>query len=98
MPTTPQSSCLVTYEVFGDGTIQTTLSYDPVEGLSDMPEFGMIFKFDADYERIRWYGLGPAETYADRKHGGRLGLYENQVTDNMAEYLEIGRASCRERV
>ena len=87
MPTTPQSSCLVTYEVFGDGTIQTTLSYDPVEGLSDMPEFGMLFKFDADYERIRWYGLGPAETYADRKHGGRLGLYENQVADNMAEYL-----------
>ena len=87
MPTTPQSSCLVTYEVFGDGTIQTTLSYDPVEGLSDMPEFGMLFKFDADYERIRWYGLGPAETYADRKHGGRLGLYENLVADNMAEYL-----------
>ena len=87
MPTTPQSSCLVTYEVFGDGTIQTTLSYDPVEGLSDMPEFGMLFKFDADYERIRWYGLGPAETYADRKHGGRLGIYENLVADNMAEYL-----------
>ena len=87
MPTTPQSSCLVTYEVFGDGTIQTTLSYDPVEGLSDMPEFGIIFKFDADYERVRWYGLGPAETYADRKHGGRLGLYENLVADNMAEYL-----------
>ena len=28
MPTTPQSSCEVTYRVFGDGTIEATLSYD----------------------------------------------------------------------
>ncbi len=87
MPTTPESSCQVTYQVFGDGTIETTLIYDPVAELSDMPEYGMMFKLDADYERLEWYGLGPAETYADRLRGGRLGIYENTVADNMAKYL-----------
>lgn len=87
MPTTPASCCFVTYEVFGDGTIQTTLTYDPVKELGDMPEFGMMFKLDADYDRVQWYGLGEAETYADRRHGAKLGIYENKVADNMAEYL-----------
>ena len=87
MPTTPQSSCEVTYRVFGDGTIETTLSYDPVKELGDMPEFGMMFKLDADYDTVKWYGLGPQETYADRQHGGKYGVYDNKVADNIAEYL-----------
>lgn len=87
MPTTPQSSCEVTYRVFGDGTIETTLSYDPVKELGDMPEFGIMFKLDADYDTVKWYGLGPQETYEDRQHGGKYGVYENKVADNIAEYL-----------
>lgn len=87
MPTTPQGSCEVTYRVFGDGTIETTLSYDPVKELGDMPEFGMMFKLDADYDTVKWYGLGPQETYEDRQHGGKYGVYENKVADNIAEYL-----------
>lgn len=87
MPTTPQSSCEVTYRVFGDGTIETILSYDPVKELGDMPEFGMMFKLDADYDTVKWYGLGPQETYEDRQHGGKYGVYENKVADNIAEYL-----------
>lgn len=87
MPTTPQSSCEVIYRVFGDGTIETTLSYDPVKELGDMPEFGMMFKLDADYDTVKWYGLGPQETYEDRQHGGKYGVYENKVAENIAEYL-----------
>lgn len=87
MPTTPESRCMVSYTVSGDGTIEVKLSYDPVETLSDMPEFGMMFQLSADYDRLEWYGLGPEETYADRKHGGKLGIYKNAVADNMAEYL-----------
>ncbi|MCR5002592.1 MAG: DUF4981 domain-containing protein [Lachnospiraceae bacterium] len=87
MPTVPASTCLVCYEVFGDGTVETTLKYTPVKELSDMPEFGIIFKLPAELDRVKWYGLGPGETYADRKSGGRLGVFENMVADNMAEYL-----------
>jgi len=87
MPTTPASECKVEYEVFAGGKIRVTLAYDKVEKLGDMPEFGVMFKFDADYDRLKWYGLGPQETYADRKRGAKLGIYQNRVGDNMAKYL-----------
>ena len=87
MPTTPAGKCQVSYTVFGDGTIETKMMYDPVEGLPDMPEFGMMFWFNADYDNLTWYGMGSEETYADRRHGAKLGIYSNKVADNMAKYL-----------
>ena len=87
MPTTPATECKLSYQVYGDGSIRTTLTYDPVEGLGDMPEFGVMFKFDADYDNVTWYGMGPEETYVDRCEGAKLGIYRNKVEDNMAKYM-----------
>ena len=98
MPTTPASECQLTYEVFGDGKVTTTLTYDPVNELGDMPEFGVIFKFNADYDHVQWYGLGEAETYADRKKGAKLGIYQNLVEDNMAKYMVPQECGAKEEV
>ena len=87
LPTAPASQCRLSYTVCGDGYIETQLHYDPVEGLGDMPEFGVMFKLDADYDQVSWYGMGPEETYEDRCLGAKLGIYRNEVRDNMAKYL-----------
>ena len=87
LATKPVSHCSVAYTVYGDGTIETTLSYDPIAELGDMPEFGMIMKINADYNQVEWYGMGPAETYADRQKGAKLGIYKNTVIDNLARYM-----------
>ena len=87
MPTTPVSECEVKYRVYGDGTIETTLAMDPVKELGDMPEFGMLFKVDADLDNLEWYGNGPQETYADRQRGAKLGIFRNKVEENMARYM-----------
>ena len=87
LPTTPESRCTLSYEVDGEGKVKTTLSYDPVKELGDMPEFGVMFKINADYDHLEWYGLGPAETYADRNRGAKLGIYRNLVKDNIAAYI-----------
>ena len=98
MPTTPTSECKLSYEVFGDGRVKTTLVYDPVKELGDMPEFGVIFKFNADYDRVEWYGLGEAETYSDRKKGAKLGIYANMVADNIARYMVPQECGAKEEV
>ena len=98
MPTTPTSKCKLSYEVFGDGRVKTTLTYDPVKELGDMPEFGVIFKFNADYDRVEWYGLGETETYSDRKKGAKLGIYANKVADNMASYMVPQECGAKEEV
>ena len=98
MPTTPVSQCTLAYEVTGDGRIRTTLSYDPVKELGDMPEFGVMFKLNADYDHVKWYGFGPEETYADRRKGAKLGIYENMVKDNMAKYIVPQECGAKEEV
>lgn len=85
--TTPQARCDVAYTVYPCGAVGVEMHYDPVEGLSAMPEFGMILKMDADFDRMKWYGLGPEESYVDRCRGARLGIWEKPVKDNMARYL-----------
>ncbi len=52
-----------------------------------MPCFGMIWKMEEKYDRFRYYGGGPKETYQDRNHGIRIGIFEETVKENMASYL-----------
>lgn len=86
LPTRPERDCLLAYTVYGDGTIKTKLSMDASDDIGVMPEFGVMFKMDADYENLEWYGKGPDETYQDRGHA-KLGIYHNKIQDNMAKYL-----------
>lgn len=94
----PAKDCRVRYEVFADGTVDTTLTVDASAEAGELPELSMLFTLDADSDRITWYGLGPEETYPDRCHA-RLGIYSNKAADNMAAYLvpqECGNhAGCR---
>ncbi len=88
MPTAPISSCKLMYDVYGDGTVRTTLSYDAVKKLGDMPEFGVIFTLNADLDQLEWYGLGPEETYADRTQGAKLGIYHQEISpETRSRYL-----------
>ncbi|WP_192575353.1 glycoside hydrolase family 2 TIM barrel-domain containing protein [Butyrivibrio fibrisolvens] len=87
LQTSPEAECFVTYDVYGDGSIRITLSYDPVEGLIEMPEFGMIFKMNADYDNLKWYGYGPEETYSDKMAGAKLSMYEGKASSQLAPYL-----------
>jgi beta-galactosidase len=37
--------------------------------------------------QLRWYGRGPQESYADRKTGYALGLYEGKLADQYHGYI-----------
>ncbi|MCL2425134.1 MAG: DUF4981 domain-containing protein [Oscillospiraceae bacterium] len=86
LPTSPTCECDVIYTILCDGTVNVDLSCHPND-LPPMPAFGMMFKLDADYENLEWYGMGPEESYIDRACGARLGIYRNKVADNMSKYL-----------
>ncbi len=87
LPTRPVSSCDVSYRVFGDGTVTTTVTLRPGAGLPELPEFGMLFCVDADLGQLRWYGDGPEESSIDRRGGVRLGVWEAEVKDQLTRYL-----------
>ena len=87
LPTSPRSSATVTYRVTADGAVRFLLDYAPVEGLPPMPEFGMLLQLPAEYQRITWYGNGPAETYCDRDKGAKLGVYQSTTAAEVTQYL-----------
>lgn len=87
LPTNPTNVCQVIYTVTPDGVVKVNMSMDAKDGLCDAPEFGMMFTFDADLENVKWFGLGPEETYADRTQGAKLGNYANKVAENMVPHL-----------
>ena len=89
LPTVPETSMEVTSRFHADGTVDYLMDYEPPKGISlpDLPEFGMLFTLDADYDQLTWYGNGPEETYCDRDKGAKLGVYSGGVKDQMTRYL-----------
>ena len=87
MPTVPETKCSLTYTVRPDGTVDTELSFKPVKDMIEMPVFGMNFRFNADFDNLRWYGYGPGESYSDRSHGNPLGIYTAKVSEQLSKYL-----------
>ncbi len=87
LPSNPRAECGMCITVYPGGRVQVQLEYDPVPELGDMPLFGVGFKMDADYDQVRYYGLGPAENYTDRREGARLGIWEFSAGGNLTPYL-----------
>ena len=77
----------VSYETFGDGSIVVRASYQGMEGLPDLPAFGMEWRLKERYHNFQYYGYGPEENYVDRMAGAKLGIYENTAGKNMSGYL-----------
>ena len=90
LATSPVSYCKVIYTVHNDGLIDVELSLDKDSKLPPLPEFGIMFNLDKKYDYLTWYGLGPQETYSDRKLSGLVGLYKGKVDEQLAElnYLQ----------
>ena len=76
----------VKYLVKKDGSIDITGEYFGVEGIPNMPEFGMMFTLKSDLDKVLWYGRGAEESYFDRKNGCKIGIYEGLVTE-FTQYL-----------
>ena len=87
LPGVPEARCGLLTTVRPGGQTEIRLEYDPVAEKGDMPLFGIGFRMDAEYDRIRYYGLGPAENYVDRKEGARLGIFSTTAEENMTPYL-----------
>lgn len=87
MPTTVQTTNKVIYTVKSDGSINIRLKYTGVEGMAEIPLYGMEFKLKKELNIFKYYGLGPEENYIDRNEGARLDVFDSTASDNMSKYL-----------
>ena len=73
--------------VFGDGRILFDNSVNPYGNLPALLRIGSQSILPPEYENISWYGLGPCETYPDRRAAGRIGAYSEKVGDALEYYV-----------
>lgn len=53
-----------------------------------LPRLGIQFTMPAGYENLRYYGLGPFESYQDKRLASTVGLYNTTVTDHFEPYIK----------
>lgn len=73
--TTPSTLVDVIYTVKEAGKITVSVKYYGVEGLPQLPVFGMRFIMPTPADKYRYEGLS-GETYPDRMAGAEKGVYE----------------------
>ncbi|WNS79053.1 glycoside hydrolase family 2 TIM barrel-domain containing protein [Domibacillus sp. DTU_2020_1001157_1_SI_ALB_TIR_016] len=88
LPDAAHSCCVVRYTVAPDGEILTEFELKPGEGMPEIPEVGVLWTMEKEFNEIKWYGKGPHESYWDRKHGARIGVYSGSVEEQMVPYLK----------
>ncbi len=71
----PSNTVTVTYTVNGQGELLVAVCYHGVQGLPQLPVFGLRFIMPTLADKYRYEGLS-GETYPDRKAGAAMGIYE----------------------
>ncbi len=53
----------------------------------DLPRVGVVFAVDERFDDLRWLGLGPHETYPDRRAAATVGVWRSTVADQYHPYV-----------
>ena len=77
----------VHYEVDAALRVHLTVEYPGEADAATLPAFGLEWILPKQYDRLRFYGLGPEETYSDRLHGAKLGVFSRTAAEDCAPYL-----------
>ena len=88
LPTSTISKCYLRYQIVGNGEIEITHILCPGINLPVIPEIGLEFTMESNFQNIKYYGKGPVENYWDRSNGTPLGIYESNVVDEVVPYLK----------
>jgi len=81
-----QVRVVTSYTVYPNGEVKVKTDYYGAENLPQIPIFATSFKTSADYQHLEWYAMGPEENYTDRSQGAKLGIFQNNVKENVSGY------------
>lgn len=90
----------VHYQLSHSGALDIAVSLQLNAGqqLPNLPKFGLQTVLGGDWSFMRWYGRGPHESYADRQHSARLGIYSAPVAAQTHAYVRPQENANKEQV
>ncbi len=80
-------SVVQNYTITPAGKIEVDNRYSFAKGMPDVPRLGIQFNASKDFEKLRWFGMGPFETYSDRDAAGIVGLFEGKASEQYFPYV-----------
>jgi beta-galactosidase len=54
---------------------------------NDLPRVGVVMRLPGQFSQLEWLGLGPHETYPDRKASGRFGRFVTAVAEQYVPFV-----------
>lgn len=77
------------YSIYGSGKVDVLweLNCSSSIKLPIIPRLGMSYKLAKEFNDVKWYGLGPHESYWDRKTGAEVGLFNKKVEELHHQYI-----------
>jgi beta-galactosidase len=76
------------YAILGNGKMILDHTVTPNGRMPEwLPRVGLQMVLNPAFDKIKWYGRGPFETYPDRKTGAKVGVYASSVAEQYNPYL-----------
>ena len=74
---TPEGAVIRHAQRFVDGVLTQRIDVD--RELVSLPRVGVVFNVPATLDRLTWFGLGPGDSYPDRRAACRVGRWKTSV-------------------
>ncbi|NOV01103.1 glycoside hydrolase family 2 TIM barrel-domain containing protein [Paenibacillus planticolens] len=75
------------WRIDGTGAISLRVNVNVREGLTFLPRFGLQLTMPDGTEEVEYFGLGPHESYIDKRQSVRKGKYLLRVDDMFENYI-----------
>ena len=89
----------VKWKIYSDGTLRLDAKCSVNERMPFLPRFGLRMSLDKSFSKVRYYGMGPYESYPDKHVSSYPAVFETTVREMHEDYIfpqENGsRCGCR---
>ena len=80
--------CEYIYTISGNGEMTIEAEGEPVgEWPIMIPRIGIQFAIPTEFSRVKWFGLGPGESYPDTRMEGKVGRFCKSVDELYTPYV-----------
>ena len=77
----------ITWKIEAAGKIDADIAVTKDDEFPDLPRFGVRMFLDKKISAVRYFGMGPQESYCDKHQAASHGLYQANVDDLHEDYI-----------
>lgn len=77
----------ITWKIEAAGKIDADIAVTKDDEFPDLPRFGVRMFLDKKLSAVRYFGMGPQESYCDKHQAASHGLYQANIDDLHEDYI-----------